>query len=32
MPANVPHAVDAPTPARMLLTMLREPRHTSDRI
>lgn len=25
MPANVPHAVDAPEPARMLLTMLREP-------
>lgn len=26
MPAHVPHAVDAPEPARMLLTMLREPR------
>ena len=26
MPANVPHAVDAPEPARMLLTMLREPK------
>jgi len=26
MPANVPHAVDAPEPSRMLLTMLREPR------
>jgi len=25
MPANVPHAVDAPEPSRMLLTMLREP-------
>lgn len=25
MPANVPHAVDAPEPARMLLIMLREP-------
>jgi quercetin dioxygenase-like cupin family protein len=24
MPANVPHAVSAPEPARMLLTMLRE--------
>jgi len=24
MPANVPHAVDAPEPARMLLIMLRE--------
>ncbi len=23
MPANVPHAVDAPEPARMLLIMLR---------
>jgi quercetin dioxygenase-like cupin family protein len=26
MPANVPHAVDAPEPARMLLVMLREPK------
>jgi quercetin dioxygenase-like cupin family protein len=26
MPAHVPHAVDAPEPARMLLTMLREPK------
>lgn len=26
MPANVPHAVDAPEPATMLLTMLREPK------
>ena len=26
LPANVPHAVDAPTAARMLLIMLREPR------
>ncbi|MEO5898183.1 MAG: cupin domain-containing protein [Vicinamibacterales bacterium] len=26
MPANVPHSLDAPEPARMLLTMLREPR------
>jgi quercetin dioxygenase-like cupin family protein len=26
MPASVPHAVDAPEPARMLLTMLREPK------
>ncbi len=25
LPANVPHAVDAPEPSRMLLTMLREP-------
>jgi quercetin dioxygenase-like cupin family protein len=25
MPANVPHAVSAPEPARMLLIMLREP-------
>ena len=25
MPASVPHAVDAPAPSRMLLTMLREP-------
>jgi quercetin dioxygenase-like cupin family protein len=25
MPANVPHAVHAPEPARMLLIMLREP-------
>ena len=25
MPADVPHAVDAPEPSRMLLTMLREP-------
>lgn len=24
MPANVPHAVDAPVPARMLLVMLKE--------
>ena len=28
MPANVPHAVDAPEPARMLLMMLREPTTT----
>ena len=28
MPANVPHAVDAPQPSRMLLTMLREPTAT----
>ena len=26
MPANVPHAVDASAPSRMLLIMLREPR------
>jgi quercetin dioxygenase-like cupin family protein len=26
MPANVPHAVDAPVPSRMILTMLREPK------
>jgi quercetin dioxygenase-like cupin family protein len=26
MPASVPHAVDAPEPATMLLTMLREPK------
>lgn len=26
MPANVPHAVDAQDPARMILTMLREPK------
>lgn len=26
MPAGVPHAVDAPEPSRMLLTMLREPK------
>lgn len=26
MPAHIPHAVDAVEPARMLLTMLREPR------
>jgi quercetin dioxygenase-like cupin family protein len=26
MPAHVPHAVDAVAPARMLLTMLREPK------
>ncbi len=26
MPANVPHAVDAPEPARWLLVMLREPK------
>ena len=26
MPANVPHAVDAPAAARMLLIMLREPK------
>jgi quercetin dioxygenase-like cupin family protein len=26
MPANVPHAVDAQEPSRMLLTMLREPK------
>jgi hypothetical protein len=24
MPANVPHGVDAPEPARMLLVMLRD--------
>jgi quercetin dioxygenase-like cupin family protein len=28
MPANVPHAVRAPEPARMLLIMLREPAKT----
>lgn len=28
MPANVPHAVDAPEPTRMLLAMLREPKTT----
>lgn len=28
MPAGVPHAVDAPEPSRMLLTMLREPKTT----
>lgn len=28
MPANVPHAVDAPEPARMLLTMLRHTKET----
>jgi len=28
MPANVPHAVHAPEPARMLLIMLREPKST----
>jgi quercetin dioxygenase-like cupin family protein len=27
MPADVPHAVDAPEPARMLLVMLRERTH-----
>ena len=26
MPANVPHAVDAPVPSRMVLIMLREPK------
>lgn len=26
MPAHVPHAVEAPEPSRMLLTMLREPK------
>jgi quercetin dioxygenase-like cupin family protein len=26
MPAQVPHAVDAPEPSRMILTMLREPK------
>lgn len=26
MPADVPHALDAPEPARMLLIMLREPK------
>ena len=26
MPANVPHALDATEPSRMLLTMLREPK------
>ena len=26
LPANVPHAVDAEEPSRMLLTMLREPK------
>lgn len=25
MPANIPHAVDAPEPAKMMLVMLREP-------
>ena len=28
MPANIPHAVDAPEPARMVLIMLREPKTT----
>jgi quercetin dioxygenase-like cupin family protein len=28
MPANVPHAVHAPEPARMVLIMLREPKTT----
>jgi quercetin dioxygenase-like cupin family protein len=28
MPANVPHAVQAPEPGRMLLIMLKEPRST----
>ena len=28
MPANIPHAVEAPEPARMLLAMLREPKAT----
>ncbi|QXX81206.1 cupin domain-containing protein [Providencia sp. R33] len=27
MPANIPHAVDALEPAKMLLVMLREPSH-----
>jgi quercetin dioxygenase-like cupin family protein len=31
MPANVPHAVSAPEPARMLLLMLREPASATDR-
>ena len=31
MPANVPHAVSAPEPARMLLLMLREPAPGADR-
>ena len=26
MPANIPHALDAVQPSRMLLTMLREPK------
>lgn len=26
MPANVPHAVEASTPARLLLVMIREPK------
>ena len=31
MPANMPHAVSAPQPARMLLLMLREPATGPDR-
>jgi quercetin dioxygenase-like cupin family protein len=30
MPANVPHAVQAPEPARMLLLMLRDPKPVSQ--
>jgi quercetin dioxygenase-like cupin family protein len=30
MPANAPHAVSAPEPARMLLLMLREPAAVND--
>ncbi len=29
LPANVPHAVDANLPSKMLLVMLREPKQTS---
>ena len=31
MPGGVPHALEAPVPARMLLIMLREPEGTSAR-
>lgn len=31
MPANVPHAVDAPESSRMLLVMLREPKEGNGR-
>lgn len=30
MPANIPHAVDAPERAKMLLVMLREPENKQD--
>lgn len=30
MPANIPHAVDAPEQAKMLLVMLREPEKKQD--